>query len=103
MRRLKIYKNKVKAGILEEIIHGVEYIFRYSEDYQSTEISLTMPVENKVFEFKKFPAVFDGLLPEGERLENLTKNFKIDRNNFISQLAAIGKILKGEIELEEME
>ena len=103
MRRLKIFKNKVKAGILEEIIPGEEYIFRYSEGYEGSEISLTMPVEHKVFEFKKFPAVFDGLLPEGERLENLIKNFKIDRNNYFSQLSPTGKDLKGDIEIEEME
>jgi serine/threonine-protein kinase HipA len=43
-----------------------------------------------VFTFAGFPPFFEGLLPEGEMLEGLLRQRKIDRSDLFSQLVAVG-------------
>ena len=102
MRKLKIYKNDVPAGILEEITYGEKYRFKYFDEYFGEDISLTLPLKEKQFDFSKIPSVFDGLLPEGARLDNMNKKLKADRNDIISQLAKLKDNLKGDLRFEEI-
>ena len=56
-----------------------------------------MPVEKLVYNFKRFPSVFEGLLPEGVMLEAFLRQNKIDRYDYFSQLIAVGKDLVGSL------
>jgi len=93
MRKAEITMQGVLAGILEEFERGRVYRFSYHEGYKGPPISLTLPVEEKVFEFDRFPPFFDGLLPEGMMLESLIKKLKIDRheinNNHLTRFGYI--------------
>jgi len=101
MRKAKIFVRGVEAGTLTELRQGKEYVFEYLNDYDGMEISRTMPTNVKVYQFDKFPPFFDGLLPEGIQLEGLLKIRKIDKNDLLSQLMAVGEDLVGVVTVKE--
>ena len=102
MRSAKILVNGQDAGILTELDFGKKYSFEYIDGYSGTPVSLTLPLRKLVYEFDSFPSFFDGLLPEGYQLEGLLKFGKIDRNDFFSQLVAVGDDLVGNVTVKEI-
>ncbi|MEX2044485.1 MAG: HipA N-terminal domain-containing protein, partial [Opitutus sp.] len=64
-------------------------------------VSLTMPVNTRVWEFPGFPAPFEGLLPEGGQLDALLRHRKLDRNDLFGQLLAVGRDVVGSLRIEE--
>lgn len=101
MRKADVFMQDIPAGVLEEVEKGRSYRFSYREDYNGPAVSLTMPVEEKEFLFSNFPPFFEGLLPEGILLESLLKQRKIDRNDYFSQLIAVGNELVGAVTVRE--
>ncbi len=102
IRQAKVFMHGQWAGILEEWVANREYRFVYHDSYEGPPISLTIPVGRKTHEFSGFPAFFDGLLPEGEMLEGLLRQRKIDRNDCFAQLMAVGSELIGAVTVEEI-
>ncbi len=102
MRKAKIFVKGLEAGTLTEVNRDNEYVFEYLDNYEGLEISRTMPSDVRVYKFNKFPPFFDGLLPEGIQLEGLLKIRKIDKNDFFSQLIAVGDDLIGVITVKEI-
>jgi len=102
MKSAKIFVNNLEAGILTEMDFGKKYRFEYIDSYSGTPVSLTLPLRKLVYEFDSFPSFFDGLLPEGFQLEGLLKFRKIDRNDFFSQLVAVGDDLVGNVTVKEI-
>jgi serine/threonine-protein kinase HipA len=102
MRKAKIFVKDVEAGTLTELERGKEYLFEYRNDYNGIEISRSMPKNVKVYKFDIFPPFFDGLLPEGIQLEGLLKIRKIDKNDLLSQLIAVGEDLIGVVTVKEI-
>lgn len=76
------------AGVLEETEQG--YRFVYNSDYTGDSVSLTLPVTAKAYVFEEFPPFFDGLLPEGFQLESLLSQTKLDADDYLGQLLAVG-------------
>lgn len=101
MRRAALFVHGKRAGILEK---GDDETYRiiYDEGYRGKPISIDLPIDNKIYEFKSFPPFFDGLLPEGFQLEALLKKNKIDRNDFFTQLVTVGADLVGAVTVEEV-
>lgn len=84
-----LVKNHGKpAGVLEETERG--YRFAYRSDYAGDPISLTMPLTRADYDFEGFPPFFDGLLPEGFQLESLLQQTKLDADDYLGQLLAVG-------------
>lgn len=102
MRKAKVFVKGREAGVLTEMKQGAEYVFEYLDGYEGLEISRTMLLNQKVYNFDNFPSFFDGLLPEGIQLEGLLKIKKIDKNDFFSQLVAVGADLIGVITVKEI-
>ncbi|HOP04664.1 MAG TPA: HipA N-terminal domain-containing protein [Tenuifilaceae bacterium] len=102
MRTAKVYMHSKLAGYLIEVEKNKKYKFNYDDNYNGEPISLTMPVEFKEFNFNSFPPFFDGLLPEGIQLDGLLRFKKIDKDDYFSQLVAIGADMVGAVSLEEM-
>ena len=102
MRKAKVSMFGLPAGVLEEIEHNKKYRFVYDEGYEGEPVSLTMPVNKKEFEYSTFPPFFDGVLPEGVMLEGLLRQKKIDKNDYFSQLIAVGADLVGAVTVEEL-
>jgi serine/threonine-protein kinase HipA len=88
------------AGVLEEREAG-RYVFRYLPAYAGAPVSLSMPVSQGEFSFDGFPPFFEGLLPEGEMLEGLLRQGKIDRGDLFSQLLAVGAEMVGAVTVAE--
>ena len=101
MRRADVFMQGKRAGVLEEIEKGKRYRFFYLDDYAGPPVSLTMPVRERTFDFDRFPPFFDGVLPEGVLLEALLKRRKIDRNDYFSQIVAVGEDLVGAVTVKE--
>lgn len=95
IQRLFVYNSGVFCGTL--YFDGSVYTFQYLSNYQGAPISLTMPHRLDPYIFNIFPPFFDGLLPEGNQLEGLLRIRKIDRYDFMQQLAAIGKDMVGTV------
>jgi serine/threonine-protein kinase HipA len=102
MRSVKIFVNGHEAGILTELNFSKKYRFEYLSGYSGTPVSLTLPLNQLVYEFDTFPPFFDGLLPEGYQLEGLLKFGKIDRNDLFSQLLTVGDDLVGNVTVKEI-
>lgn len=102
MRKAKVYVKGIETGILTEIQRGKEYIFEYHSEYTGLPVSRTMPIKEKIFKFSGFPSFFDGLLPEGIQLDGLLKIKKIDKDDYFSQLIAVGDDLVGVVTIKEV-
>jgi serine/threonine-protein kinase HipA len=102
MRRAKVYVKGIEAGTLTEVEKGKEYLFEYLDGYNDLEVSRTLPIKEKSFRFNRFPPFFDGLLPEGIQLEGLLKIKKIDKNDYFSQLMAVGEDMVGAVTVKEI-
>jgi len=102
MKKAKVFVKGVEAGTLTELKRSADYQFEYLNNYDGLQISLTMPTNVKLYKFNKFPPFFDGLLPEGIQLEGLLKIRKIDKNDLMSQLIAVGEDLIGVITVKEI-
>jgi len=102
MRKALIKADNIQAGILTEVTAN-HYIFQYDKDYDGPSISLTMPVRKTPYEFDSFPSFFDGLLPEGNQLEGLLKNNKLDKSDYFKQLVVTGQDLVGAVTVDEID
>lgn len=102
MRKAEVYIYGKKAGMLIEEEKNARYRFEYGEGYEGPPISVTMPVEQQVYRFDRFPPFFEGLLPEGINLEMLLRSQKIDRDDAFAQLAAVGADTVGAVTVEEV-
>lgn len=100
MKKARIFFNNIPAGILTEQNNG-HFIFEYLENYQGPAIFLTMPTSQRNCQFNEFPAAFDNLLPEGQRLEALLRQAKLNRHDYLSQLIAVGNDMIGAITIEQ--
>lgn len=100
MKRANVFVDGILAGELQEIEFKKLYRFAYNEDYQGPSVSLTMPTDQRVYEFDRFPPFFEGLLPEGMMLEGLLKQAKLDRDDLFNQLVKVGQDLVGNVTVE---
>lgn len=101
MRIAEIFVNKVLAGRLTET-DDRKYVFEYDIAYTGIPVSLTMPLTQRVYHFDSFPPFFDGLLPEGPMLEGLLRQYKLDREDYMGQLLAVGNDMVGTITVKEV-
>lgn len=97
MRKAEIFLHEAKAGELSEVEKNKKYIFEYDDLYSGPAVSVTMPVNQKRYEFNQFPPFFEGLLPEGVNLEMLLRTRKIDQNNLFDILMAVGNDTVGAV------
>lgn len=101
MRIANVFVNNVLAGRLIENDMRKDYILEYNEAYQGEPVSLTMPISQKKYFSNKFPAFFEGLLPEGPQLEALLRQTKLDRDDYFGQLVTVGADLVGAVTVFE--
>jgi len=101
LRKAAVYQAGTLAGYLSESGDG-GWSFTYEPTYQGPPVSLTLPVREQAYTFSTFPAVFDGLLPEGPQLEALLRKHKIDRRDYFRQLVTVGADLVGALTVQAM-
>ena len=101
MRKAEVYVGKQIAAILIEISR-THYELIYALEYKGTPISLTLPIKKENYIFDSFPSFFEGLLPEGIQLEALLKQKKINKDDYFSQLLAVGADMIGAVSIKEV-
>lgn len=101
MRTAAILINNIPAGMLEEMADK-HYKFSYLDTYQGPPVSLTMPINIRVYQFNHFPNFFEGLLPEGIMLEALLRQSKLDKNDLFGQLLVVGRDVVGAVSVVAM-
>lgn len=92
MRRLDVYYNDTKAGVLTEIDPGTCYTFKYEPEYLSSElpsISATLPRQKDVFESDRLFPFFANMIPEGANRGVICRTLKIDEKDFFGILSAL--------------
>ncbi len=91
-----VHQHGQPAGMLSERPEA-GWRFSYLPGYSGPPVSLTMPCREEPYDFSGFPAVFEGLLPEGPQLEALLRLHKIDRHDAFRQLVTVGADLVGSL------
>jgi serine/threonine-protein kinase HipA len=99
MKSAHVFQKKQLAGRLEARDDG-SYRFTYELGYRGEPVSLTMPTSQPVWEFPRFPAPFEGLLPEGAQLDALLRIRKLDQNDLFGQLLAVGQDVVGSLQIK---
>lgn len=102
MKKAKVFVNRQLAGELHELQRGKRYQFIYIDGYKGGSVSLTMPTSQSLYEFDRFPPFFDGVLPEGPMLEGLLRGRKLDRDDLMGQLIAVGGDLVGNVTVKAL-
>lgn len=80
--------------------------FEYFHEYISSEhngISISLPVEKKVFSFDETRNYFDGLLPEGFTRRSVARMIGVDEKDYVGILSTLGKECLGAIKITDME
>ena len=96
LREAEVFQAGILAGYLQQKREEL-WVFRYAQRYEGTPVSLTLPVRREPYIFNEFPAVFEGLLPEGTQLEVLPKTQKFDCGDYFKQLVTVGNDLVGSL------
>lgn len=92
MRRLLVYMNDKRAGVLTEQIPGKGYTFRYVKTYLSSAypaISVTLPKRKEVYESGSLFPFFTNILPEGANRRAICRLLKIDESDLFGLLDAM--------------
>ncbi len=90
------------AALLEELAPRGACRLSYLKGYRGPPVSLRLPVQQEPYELPGFPAFLDGLLPEGQQLEALLRQAKIDTADRLSQIVTVGADLVGAVTVEEL-
>lgn len=101
MRAGEVFCGKELAGIISENEEG--YQFKYNEDYWHNEnakpVSLTLPLQEPVFESKILFPFFDGLIPEGWLLDIAVDNWKLNPRDRFGLLLTLCKDCIGSVSI----
>jgi serine/threonine-protein kinase HipA len=100
-RSATIHQHGRLAGHLQSADPG-GWIFTYQSGYDGPPVSLTLPLQDAPYDFDRFPAFLEGLLPEGPQLEALLRTHKIDRHDAFRQLVTVGGDLVGSLTVHEL-
>jgi len=93
MRKAEIKFNEQTSGFLSQDENG--FHFRYEKSYLLSDkpipVSLTLPLQEMVFESPVLFPFFDGLIPEGWLLDIAESNWKLNARDRMGLLLACCK------------
>jgi serine/threonine-protein kinase HipA len=99
----KVYVKNMFCGTIYENENG--YFFQYDLDYlqnkNSKAVSLTMPLQEAVYNSNTLFPFFDGLIPEGWLLDIAEKNWKINYKDRMGLLLTCCKDCIGDVSIEK--
>lgn len=107
MRKLEVYVNDTKAGILTEQNPGKGYTFVYTAAYLDSDlppVSLTLPKREEAYESEFLFPFFTNLLPEGANRKVICREKRIDHKDFFGMLmATVGTDMIGSVNFRKVE
>ena len=106
MRKLYIYMNDNKAGVLTEMRQGNGYTFCYDDEYVASDnpaISVTLPKQRSAYESDYLFPVFTNMIPEGANRRAICRTRQIDESDFFGILEALAdKDFIGALQVKRM-
>lgn len=103
MRKVKVYKAGIYAGMLREVAAD-RYEFEYDSAYLSTNnpaVSVTFPKQKELFVSEYLFPFFMNMLPEGVNRNTICRLNRIDENDYFGLLMFFsGKDIIGDISIE---
>ena len=104
--QIEIEGKKVPVGTITGTNRD-DAVFAYSEEYRSREgcrpISVALPFETERFTPRQTHHFFEGLLPEGFSRRSVAAHLRLDAEDYLSILAALGGECLGAIRIVEEE
>lgn len=105
MKRLAVYFNDTKAGLLTEHAPGKGYSFQYEKDYLTSElppVSVSLPKRNEAYKADYLFPFFANMIPEGANRQAICRSLKIDEHDFFGLLTAMaGKEFIGAVNIRK--
>lgn len=92
MKKLLVYYNDTKAGVLTELNPGAGYTFKYEPEYISSvlpPISATLPKREDAYESDSLFPFFSNMIPEGANRGVICRTRRIDEKDFFGILSAM--------------
>lgn len=92
MKKLDVYMNDDKAGVLTELHPGKGYIFCYDDAYLASDlppVSVTLPKSQKIYESEHLFPFFTCHMPEGANRRVICRTQRIDERDFFSLLTVM--------------
>ena len=92
MRRLEVFMNDHRAGLLTEAQYGRGYSFRYYPEYLASgmpPVSVTLPKRKETYESERLFSFFSNMLPEGANRKIICRSLRIDEKDFFGLLTAM--------------
>ena len=106
MDRLNVYieiggENHLVGHILAHSKENAEFVYadEYIKWHESRPISISLPLEEKSFDFERTKNFFEGLLPEGFTRRCVANWMHKEENDYISILAGLGRECLGAIKI----
>lgn len=100
-RKAYIYNRDLFAGTLEETSSG--YVFQYDRAYLEAEhtvaISLTLPKQSEPYVSRMIFPFFDGLIPEGWVLTNVSRKWEVELSDRFGLLLVACKDCIGSVRI----
>lgn len=107
MRKLDIYFNDKKAGVLTEQTPGRGYSFSYDDGYLRSDgfpISATLPKRSEPYRSDYLFPFFSNLLPEGANRKVICRALRLDEKDLFGILSAMaGGDFIGAVEVKKHE
>ena len=106
MRRVAVYMNNKRAGVLSEMHPGRDYEFEYDREYLASSlppVSLTLLKSSEVYKSESLFPFFTNLLPEGSNRQAICRASKIDEEDLFGLLMEMAdKDFIGAVEIKSM-
>jgi len=105
--RLTVIRGNIKVGTLDMAANEPFYGFTYDSHYLSSNaamrLSLSLPLSDARFSGIQAQPFFEGLLPEGDARDAISRRLGISRSNSVSLLSALGRDCAGDISVIQEE
>lgn len=105
MRKLDVYFNDNRAGVLTERVPGRDYTFNYDNSYLGSDgysISATLPKRKEAYRSEHLFPFFSNLLPEGANRKVICRALRIDEKDLFGILSAMAdKDFIGAVEIRK--
>lgn len=92
MRKVDVYFNDTKAGVLTEHDSGRGYTFKYRPEYVQSgmpSVSVTLPKREEAYESDLLFPFFSNMIPEGANRRVICRMLRIDERDYFGILSAM--------------
>ncbi|MCL2627677.1 MAG: type II toxin-antitoxin system HipA family toxin [Oscillospiraceae bacterium] len=99
--RLSVFRKNQKVGLLDIQANEPFYGFAYDSEYLSSQaampLSVSLPLAEARYPCERVQPYFEGLLPEGEARDTISRRLGLPRTSSVKLLQALGRDCAGDV------